>query len=133
MIAKRIMTPFEDLITAGADETLYSAIYKMNKNDIKSIIIMDDKFNPHGILTTQDILRALVELAADCLTLHIQDYMTTNLIMVDETTTLHKCREKMIKHKINHLIIVDHNGEVTGILSSRDIVCYRTTTTKPTT
>ena len=51
----------------------------------------------------------------------VGDIMTRNLITVRPNTNLHTCAKKLIKQKVNTLLITK-NGKLLGILTARDIL-----------
>lgn len=56
--------------------------------------------------------------------MRIGDVMTPNPITVDPQETCAAAREKLQKHRIHHLLVVDQ-GQVTGALSVRELTGKR--------
>jgi acetoin utilization protein AcuB len=63
----------------------------------------------------------MTEIGVDPLaTLIVRDLMTTEVIAVAPTTTLHEAIGIMVRRSVRHLPVVE-NGEVVGVLSDRNI------------
>jgi CBS domain-containing protein len=56
------------------------------------------------------------------MTEYIRDVMTTNPETLPESTTVREAAETMRANDIGDVVIVDDNGEISGILTDRDIV-----------
>jgi CBS domain-containing protein len=52
----------------------------------------------------------------------IRDVMTTNPQTLPESTIVREAAETMRAHDIGDVVVVDDNGELSGILTDRDIV-----------
>ena len=53
---------------------------------------------------------------------HIRDVMTTNPETLPESTTVREAAEAMRANDIGDVVVVDDNGQLSGILTDRDIV-----------
>ncbi|MFB6218736.1 MAG: CBS domain-containing protein [Halobacteriaceae archaeon] len=72
-----------------------------------------------GIITDDDILEAVIE-NLDAIT--VADIYTDNPVTVDEDTTLGRVINLMREHGISRLPVVNENGYLTGIVTTRDVV-----------
>jgi len=53
--------------------------------------------------------------------MHVGRIMHTDLVTVPPDTTIIKAKDIIAKKRINHLLVVDKNEELVGIVSDRDI------------
>lgn len=119
------MVPKEKLITSSADETVLDAMKKCVSENISAIIIVSDPDTAVGIVTSDDLMRILVEKGADGFDVKLQDIMTKELVTVKEEDQLNPSIQKLESVKKHHLVVVDDGGNLAGILSSYDIVRER--------
>lgn len=75
----------------------------------------------YGIFTERDLLRAVAG-GADPLTTTVGDYMTPNAVTVTEAWEVIDAARLMIEHRFRHLVVLDDTGQLTGILSLRNMV-----------
>ena len=123
MIAKihRFTTP---VLTLGADGTINDALFLMQKNDIKRIVVVKDNF-PIGIVTERDIGRFLEK---DKTTkpldkIPIQNVMTINLVTIpaDDEDVPTQSAIRMDTFQISSVIVVDNDGKLVGIITKSDL------------
>ena len=54
--------------------------------------------------------------------LRVRDFMTQNLVTVQPGDTVAKAYELMLDNRIRHLIVVDGDGDLAGVLTHRDLL-----------
>ena len=117
------MTPV--VVTVGPDHSLCAAAKVMSERRVGAAVVVDPEQPGPGILTERDILDSL---AADQVPSEekVGDHLATDLTFADPSWSLERAAEAMVKGGFRHLIVVD-GGELTGMLSMRDIVkCWVT-------
>jgi IMP dehydrogenase len=102
-------------ITLKADNTVKDAIDLMKKFSISGIPIVDNTHKLVGIVTNRDLRFKPNP------TEKIADMMTTNIITVPIGTTLEEAEEKLQKHKIEKLPVVDDDYILRGLITFKDI------------
>jgi IMP dehydrogenase len=106
-------------ITLSPDRQISEALDLMNKYRISGVPITEDGAKEGrlvGILTNRDLR---FETATDR---PISEVMTKeNLITVPVGTTLGEAREILHRHKIEKLLVVDHNYRLKGLITVKDI------------
>jgi len=115
------------VLSVGPAHTLREAARMMATQRVGAAVVQDHDRSGIGILTERDILISLganenpdSELVAD--------HRTSDVIFASPDWTLDHAAETMVAGGFRHLIVVD-DGEVTGLLSMRDIVrCWSGTT-----
>jgi IMP dehydrogenase len=106
-------------ITLSPDRKISEALALMNKYRISGVPITEDGGKEGrliGILTNRDLrFETNVERT-------IEEVMTKeNLITVPVGTTLDEAREILHRHKIEKLLVVDHNFRLKGLITVKDI------------
>ncbi len=115
---KGVMT--KNVITTKKEATIKELTQIMASKNIGSVIIVDDKGEPIGIVTERDIIKALGRgLGIDT---KAEEIMSRPLITVNENTGVHDALQLMILKNIRHLVVVNDNNKMTGIASIRDLV-----------
>lgn len=75
----------------------------------------------YGIFTERDLLRGIAA-GANPLTTTVAEYMTPNAVTVTEAWEVIDAARLMIEHRFRHLVVLDDAGQLTGILSLRNMV-----------
>ncbi|MCW4051421.1 MAG: CBS domain-containing protein [Candidatus Bathyarchaeota archaeon] len=118
MIVRDVMS--KNIKTVKTDDTVLSAVQKMNKFGIGSVIVTASG-RPVGIITETNILRRIVEPRMDAGTVWAKDIMTGPLITIEQNAALDEAAKIMADKKISRLPVVQGN-KLVGLLSSTDIV-----------
>ena len=74
-----------------------------------------------GLLSERDVMRALVAGGQDIMKLPVERVMSKNLISCEPNDDLADVIEKMDRHAIRHLPVLDEHTLV-GVLSVRDVI-----------
>lgn len=108
------------VLTIGPAHTLREAARLMSARHVGAAVVTDSEHSGIGILTERDILDSLgagqdpdTELAAA--------HRTGDVVFASPEWTLEHAATTMIRAGFRHLVVLD-GGEVTGLLSMRDIV-----------
>ena len=105
-----------DPITINSNKTLNHALDIMSKYHISGVPVVDNG-KLKGILTNRDIR------FETNLNLKVLDRMTSkNLITVKEGTTLEEAKEVLQKYRVEKLLVVNNNGNLTGLITVKDIL-----------
>ncbi len=113
------------VVTVGPDHSLCAAAKLMSERGVGAAVVVDPEQPGPGILTERDILDSLAagQVPGDE---KVGDHLSRDLTFADPTWSLERAAEAMVKGGFRHLIVVD-GGELTGMLSMRDIVkCWVT-------
>lgn len=99
--------------------TILSEIAKiMTEKNIGSVIVVENG-KPVGIITERDIVRAIGK--GKKLDTKAEEFMTASLITIKEDSPVTGALALMRQFNIRHLPVVNDKGELTGIISIRDI------------
>lgn len=112
-----IMT--KEVRTAGEDQTIRAIAEMMNKHDIGSVVITDNKDSPSGIITERDIVR-FVGSSKTTFAAPAKNVMTKPIITADAMMSLKDAMQTMQSKNIRRLPIVE-KGKMVGIVTEKDI------------
>ncbi len=104
-----------DPVTIAPTRTLEEALTVMRQKSISSLPVVDEDHRPLGILTNRDVR------FETRLTLQVGEVMTKNPVTVKETVTLEQAKDLLHKHRIEKLLVVDAQGRLKGLMTTRDI------------
>lgn len=108
----------KEIISANKDDSIRSAIRKMIKGNMGSVVIVDND-KPIGIVTERDILKSIAYKRAST-DGPVGTIMSAPLISIDAYATLGEAADMMIKRKVRRLLVKE-NGEYVGIITQRDL------------
>ena len=105
-----------DPVIISSKKSLNEALEIMSKYHISGVPVVDNG-RLKGILTNRDIR---FETNLD---LKVSDRMTSkNLITVEEGTTLDEAKEVLQKYRVEKLLVVNKEGNLTGLITVKDIL-----------
>ena len=102
------------------DTNVQEVVATMNKYDISSIIVVEEK-RPIGIVTHKDIISKLVQARIPPDAVTAREVMTSPIITINEDSSIEEAARLMSKKHIKKLIVT-RNNELAGIITSSDLV-----------
>lgn len=94
----------------------------MLENKIPVLPVFDEKRGAQGILTTSDVFRFIMNELPELKTiLRVEDYMTSDLVVVDPETSLLEAQRLMGIKRIRSLPVVEE-GKLVGLVTRTDMV-----------
>jgi CBS domain-containing protein len=108
------------VLTVNPGHTLRDAATAMAERGVGAAVVIDPEQPGPGIVTERDILDSLGKGQSPD-TEKVSDHLSANLTFAEPEWSLERAAEAMVRGGFRHLVIVD-GGEMTGILSMRDIV-----------
>jgi acetoin utilization protein AcuB len=122
----------KDLITAGPDTTILEVKKIMTEKAIRHLPIVDAVGKLVGIVSDRDIRSAMPSTLlkkadyditlAKIMNFPVQDIMTKDPLTIYAYYTIQDTLLVMQKKKVGALPVVDHDGYLKGILSTRDLL-----------
>lgn len=113
------------VITISPDSSVFEALQKMQSKFVKRLVIADG-LKPLGIITERDINRFLKEdqTARAVNEIPIKHLMEKSIVLITEglEDDFYQCASKMDNLNIGSIILVDKNGDLSGIVSRTDLV-----------
>lgn len=119
MTAKQICNSDVDVITA--DETAQVAAGRMHARKVGSLVVVNERQEPIGIVTDRDLAVRIVAEGKDSTTT-IGDVMTHDPETVREETPIEDALRIMRNGSFRRVPVVDRNDRLAGLLSLDDIL-----------
>ncbi len=118
---KDIMT--RTVISVREADTLFDAQQLMLRNNIKRLVVIDDKNIPIGIITQKDMVRGLMRGGAGKALdkIRVKSIMIKNPISLDSQENMKKAAQTMTSKSISSIIAMDKMGRTVGIVTKSDI------------
>jgi CBS domain-containing protein len=107
-------------VTVGPGHTLREAARLMASRGVGAAIVIDPEQPGPGIVTERDLLQSLAG-GEDPDTERVGDHLSPTLTFAAPDWSLERAAMSMVRGGFRHLVVVDR-GELTGVLSMRDIV-----------
>ncbi len=109
-------------VSTGPDTPVREALQLMSAQQIGSIVIVEpDSGKPLGIFTLRDLLDRVVTKSCD-LEQKIASVMSDcRLVMLNLRSTMYQAALLMARHPVHHVIVVDANGRLAGVISQTDL------------
>ncbi len=107
-------------MSVSPESDLRSALEMMSKVGIGSMVVADADKKPVGIFTRSDLLDRVV-LADLPLSSPISAAMSASPFTLDEHATAYDAMLAMATHGIRHVLVTDHLGRLSGVVSERDL------------
>jgi CBS domain-containing protein len=114
-----------DLLVVGTAVTVAETARLMLKRHVGAAVVKDDSIPGPGIITERDVLRAVAD-GRDLDATPVEACMTFEARTATTNWDLDTAALEMIKGHFRHLLVVDEQGSMVGILSMRDIVGAQT-------
>jgi CBS domain-containing protein len=115
-----------DVVAVMREASVLEAARLMRERHVGNVVVLeivDGRAVPAGILTDRDIVVSGVAVAPERLsTLRVEDLMTPHPVKVWENDTLDTAIEAMNRNGVRRLPVVDHEGELVGVISFQDVV-----------
>jgi CBS domain-containing protein len=105
---------------------LKTALEQMAAQGIGSMVVVDEQQRPLGIFTQSDVLRRVVLGQAD-LSGPLTEVMTPSPAALPEAALVFDAMEIMAARGIRHVLLVDTEGCLAGVVSERDLFALQRT------
>lgn len=86
----------------------------------KSCVIVVENEKPVGIITERDMVR-FYSGERSYADLELGQVMVSPVLTISRNATTHQAAEKMLSHKVRHLVAVDDDGRMAGLVSEHDL------------
>jgi CBS domain-containing protein len=108
------------VLSVGPDHTLREAAAQMSRRRVGAAVVLDPDGQGPGIITERDLMDA-VGAGQDPATERVRDHLTSDIVFAAPDWSLEEAAVAMVRGGFRHLVVTE-GGEITGILSVRDIV-----------
>jgi len=125
MQVKDILDSKPPPVTIRSDQDVPDAMRLLIENRIGSLVVVDDKENPVGIITERDIFHLAFRYRGDMMDMKVIDSMTSRLVTGTPEDEIEEIARLMTDKHIRHMPIMDDRECLCGIVSIGDIVKAR--------
>lgn len=116
-------------IVIDPGEGVAAALHAMTAHRVSSLLVPPGaapmQAHATGIVTERDLLRALSAHGASAFAMPVSGFMSRPLHVVSADALAYAAIGRMNRLRIRHLGVVDHAGDVAGILTARDLLRLR--------
>ncbi len=109
-----------DVITVGAEATVWEAVDLMNKHEIGCLVVMKAA-KPVGIVTERDMLKRVLAGLEHPEKLKVKEIMSKPLVAAKPQMDIEDAAGIMLKRRIKKLPVVE-NGHLVGLVTLTDLV-----------
>ncbi len=115
------------LLTVPSGRTLLEAARLMVENNMGLLVISDpkDSTKPAGVISERDIIRAIA--SGRKLGVSVDEVSTKQVITIKASSEVAEAAKAMNRHHIRHVVVVDEQEKLVGVVSMRDLVGERAT------
>jgi CBS-domain-containing membrane protein len=108
-------------ITADPSNTARDVAEIMAKKKIGSVIVIDKKMEPIGIITERDLVRRVCLEDVKASRLEVKEIMSSPLITIMAYDSVDTASRIMTENQIKHLVVLEEDNRIGGVLSVTDI------------
>ena len=100
--------------------TIKEAAQIMVREGVGILPIVDNDNKPIAVVSERDLIKAIAYgLSIDT---NVIEIATKNVITINENESISKAAKLMKNYKIRHLVVVNNEGKVVGVISIRDVI-----------
>ncbi|UCH81760.1 MAG: CBS domain-containing protein [Nitrospiraceae bacterium] len=118
MKIKQLMN--KNLVTVPVNATIHDAALQMKKQNVGSILIVEDSGKLEGILTDRDIAMAVAADNKDPLTACAYDVMMSDPVIIEADASADAALRVMSTANVRRLPVCE-DGKLVGLISSADL------------
>ena len=115
--------------TISAASSVQDAAKKMKDKDISSLVVVDDRNKPLGLITERDIVRKVASIydGVTISSMKNTDILSFPLITIRSDSSPEAAADLLIENKIRHLLVVDKEDadKPVGIITPMDFTRYK--------
>ena len=117
-----LMTPEPVVVEAATDVLVCARL--MESREIGTVgVVVDGRLS--GVLTDRDIVTRAVARNRDPRPIPVSEVAISDVITVPGDATVEEAEQRMPKHAVRRLFVVDDNGHPVGIISVDDLTAFR--------
>jgi CBS domain-containing protein len=107
---------------AGPDESVAVAARRMAEHGVGTLVVVDEKAHPMGILTDRDVVLRVVAAGRDPAATPIRDVMSHPVVRADEATPIEEGIALMASAATRRLVVTGADGALAGVLALDDVL-----------
>ncbi len=108
--------------------SVQEAAKKMKDKNVSSLVVVDEKGKPQGLLTERDLVRKICINDVHTSTVINKEIMSSPLITIDSQSLPSIAADMMLQNNVRHLLVVDDKYDVNkpiGIITPLDFTRYQ--------
>ena len=109
------------MITADSGKSAYDVADLMKNKKVGSVIVMDKKSQPLGIITERDMVKRVCLKNLATSRIKAEEIMSSPLITIMSYDSIDTASRVMTNNKIKRLVVLEADNRITGMLSVSDI------------
>ncbi len=110
-----------DVITIGPRASVSEAAYLMMREEIGSLVVVDDERFPLGIITDRDLVISVIAGGKNSEEVIVEEVMTKDLVYIDESANIMDILSTLSEYSIRRMPVTK-DGKLTGIVSVDDLI-----------
>jgi CBS domain-containing protein len=117
------------LVTIPSRTTLLEAAKVMVEKNMGLLVVCDSKEKTKlvGVISERDIIKSIA--TGENLATPVEEVSTRQVITVKANAEVAEAAKAMNRHRIRHVVVVDDQDRLMGVVSMRDLVGERATLT----
>jgi CBS domain-containing protein len=109
------------VVICSPDDSLVDVVGIMREKNISSVVVVQDG-HPCGVVTDRDLRNKVIAQARQPRSLPVREIMSTPVATITETSQLYDALYQMSRRGIHRLVVVDKQGQLSGIITDSDIL-----------
>jgi CBS domain-containing protein len=105
-------------LTVAPEATVLEAIAAMTDRRVGALTVLDGR-DIMGVFSERDLMQRVVLAGLDPRATRVRQVMSSPALTVPVDTTVEEAASLMREHHIRHLCVVNHRGELVGMLALR--------------
>ena len=112
------------LETINPSNTAQEAAKKMRDKKVSSLVVTDRGDEPIGIVTERDLVRQVCTKDVSSNSIIVHHIMSSPIATIDANSSVEVAADIMIQNKVRHLLVMEDENKVLGIITSSDFISY---------
>jgi predicted transcriptional regulator len=115
----------KQLVTFGPNQSIFEVVTKLLENKISGAPVINDKNELVGVISEGDCLKDIVSgKYHDMPLMHgkVEDHMAKNVRHISPDVSVFEASKMFLELKLRRFPVLDHNGNLVGQISQRDIL-----------
>ena len=128
----RMTTTINDIMrkkleTIEGTSSVQQAAKKMKDRNVSSLLIVDEKGNPQGIVSERDLATKVCLNDKNASAVTNQEIMSSPLITISSSSPPAEAADLMLQHNVRHLLVVNNENKhkPVGIVTPLDFTKYQ--------
>ncbi|SDU60938.1 DUF294 nucleotidyltransferase-like domain-containing protein [Desulfobacula phenolica] len=117
-----------NISTCPMETSIESAALKMSQNNTSAMLIKKNKHTIHGIVTDADLKNKGIAKNLD-LSEPVSTIMSSPLVSISADCQVFEAFLSMVEHDKRHLVVRGQSGDITGIISEKDLILAQSQST----